>query len=261
MRRRQLDSWICSSLVLLMLLPTAIWAQADTPSQVFVEKVDVSVVNVEVFVTDKKGEAVVGLTQDDFVVMQDGQPVEITNFFAATRPDRWAEVQATDLQRLREAAPPTDVPANQQLHLVVYVDHFNLRAPNRKRVLDNLAGFLEKRAYDGDNIMLMGYNGSLDVVQPFTRDYIQIQDGLSALGKVATHQQNDDGRAAAGPAVVERRRHARQPWRDRFRVGLERGSAVRPESSIRSAAVRQSVARGDALDGGLARTQGDPLRQ
>jgi hypothetical protein len=54
---------------------------ADQPA-LFVEQVDVNVVNVEVFVTDRQGNRVTGLGRDDFELFEDGEPVEITNVYA-----------------------------------------------------------------------------------------------------------------------------------------------------------------------------------
>jgi len=47
-----------------------------------IEKIDVSVVNVDVTVTDRAGNPVRGLTRDDFEVFEDGRPQPITNFYA-----------------------------------------------------------------------------------------------------------------------------------------------------------------------------------
>ena len=47
----------------------------------FFETVDVNVVNVEVFVTDKQGNPVTGLTAADFEIFEDKRPVALTNFY------------------------------------------------------------------------------------------------------------------------------------------------------------------------------------
>ena len=47
-------------------------------------EVEVSVTNVEVVVTDSKGNRVSGLTREDFEVYQDGLPQKITNFYAVS---------------------------------------------------------------------------------------------------------------------------------------------------------------------------------
>src|SRR3954452_12875404 len=46
-----------------------------------VEKIDVSVVNVDVTVTDRHGQPVAGLTRNDFEIFEDGKPQTITNFY------------------------------------------------------------------------------------------------------------------------------------------------------------------------------------
>jgi hypothetical protein len=46
----------------------------------FFETVSVNVVNVDVFVTDKAGNRVRGLTKDDFELYEDRKPVQISNF-------------------------------------------------------------------------------------------------------------------------------------------------------------------------------------
>ena len=56
-------------------------AQQDDDWSVFVESVHVNVVNVDVRVTDKKGNPVEGLTIDDFEIFEEGRPVQISNFY------------------------------------------------------------------------------------------------------------------------------------------------------------------------------------
>ena len=169
------------------------------PTSLFIDRVDVNVVNVEVFVTDKQGRRVADLTADDFEIFEDGQPVEITNFYAVARQDQVTDRFKDDrdlVRRGREgkapAPQPQALPEDQQLNLVVYVDHFNIRPVNRKRVLRDLEGFLEGRVDQGDNIMLVGYDRKLEVVHPFTRDRSQIADGLKSLSKAAAHGQIQD---------------------------------------------------------------------
>ena len=48
----------------------------------FFESIDVNLVNVDVYVTDKKGNRINGLTRNDFELFEDKKPVQITNFYA-----------------------------------------------------------------------------------------------------------------------------------------------------------------------------------
>src|SRR5687768_16681677 len=59
-------------------------ADQPTPSldETFIETINVRVVNVDVYVTDKQGNRVRGLQQEDFEIRENGKPIQITNFYA-----------------------------------------------------------------------------------------------------------------------------------------------------------------------------------
>jgi len=188
----------CRLLPLALAVPLLTLGVGAQPANdaIFVDRVDVNVVNVEVFVTDKSGRRVAGLSPDDFEIFEDERPVEISNFYAVAHDDQMLQDLARDrdVLRSRRTSQPgrREVPEDQQLNLLVYVDHFNLHQSSQKRVLQDLEGFLEDRLNQGDNVMLVGYNRRVDVVQPFTRDRQKISEGLKRLGKVATYGQLDD---------------------------------------------------------------------
>lgn len=177
---------------LLLLLPIVPAAAQDESPPVFIDTVDVNIVNVEVFVTDKEGRRVAGLGREDFELYEDGKPVEITNFYAETRKDPALNdvVEMDPLVSVPELPP--ERPEEQTLYLVVYVDHFNLRPSDRKRVMEEFDGFLEDRLRLGDRVMLVGYEGSLDVVQAFTTDLGLLRGGLRKMEAFTTHRQVDD---------------------------------------------------------------------
>jgi VWFA-related protein len=180
--------------LLALLLGAAAAAQDEpggrTPASLFVDRVDVNVVNVEVFVTDRGGRRVAGLTADDFEIFEDGRPVEISNFYAVSRPeveDRFAADRALVTAQPAPARP--ELPDDQQLSLLVYVDNFNLRPASRNRVLSQIDGFLEDRIDRGDRVMLVAFNGRVDVVAPFTEDRRLLLDGVQKIRKMAGYRQ------------------------------------------------------------------------
>ena len=194
---RHLDTTIrrLGSFVLLTIMAVgASLASAQESGSVFVDRVDVNVVNIEVFVYDRAGNRVTGLTKDDFEVLEDGEPVEITNFFAVDRERRL--VRSLEAGRLPEESAPSEeirlLPEDRQLNLVVYVDNFNLRPSGRKRVFDELGTFLEDRIRLGDNVMLIEAYRGARVVQPFTRDLGTVEEALRTMRESATHRQIDE---------------------------------------------------------------------
>ncbi len=179
---------LTACLVLVLVYPS----QAQE-SSVFVDRIDVNIVNVEVFVTDSSGQHVEGLTRDDFELFEDGRPVEVANLYTVGRQIDTGDGGATPGPRtgatvdLTPSSKTVAVPPEQQLHLLVYIDNFNIRQANRKRVLESLGAFLEQRAAGNDRIMLVTYNRGLQITQPFTDDPQQV---ATALAKIRNSQSN-----------------------------------------------------------------------
>jgi hypothetical protein len=77
----------------------------ETPR--ILETVDVRVINVDVVVTDRKGNPITGLTKDDFIVLENGRPQNITNFYEVV-----TERPLESPPRRRSAPPPTSARGN-----------------------------------------------------------------------------------------------------------------------------------------------------
>ncbi|MCP4201423.1 MAG: VWA domain-containing protein [bacterium] len=152
--------------------PTVSASTAEpTQDDLFVESIDVNVVNVDVFVTDKTGARISGLTKDDFELFEDGRPVEITNFYAVKggRPTR----PTVEAEKPSETAPATPLPLlatveDQQLHLVIYFDNLFLRPFNRNKLIDHVRRFVFERVGSEDSVMLASFERSLHIRHPFT---------------------------------------------------------------------------------------------
>jgi hypothetical protein len=118
----------------------------------FVDTVDVEVVNIDVVVTDRKGNMVTDLSRNDFTLMVDGEPVELSNFFAVSE-GRPTTPSGVDLQREATVAEPSSLPESQQLNMVVFIDDANLQPGGRKAAFAALREFLKLRAGTGQRFM------------------------------------------------------------------------------------------------------------
>jgi VWFA-related protein len=154
---------------------------APTPeaTEAFSEQIAVNVVNVEVYVQDKDGTPITDLTRDDFAVTEDGRPVELVNFYRVVdgRPLPELEapygteplaVGAPALESIPQGPTVLTVPETQRLHLIVYVDNFNIHPLNRNRAFDRLRLFLRDTLQPGDEVMVASYDRSLHIRHPFT---------------------------------------------------------------------------------------------
>ncbi len=178
-----------AALAIACLLCPAAGAPQPAPES-FTETIDVRVVNVDVWVTDRDGNPVTGLQADDFEVREDGRPVELSNFFEFTdgldanarereaSSFRGRRPRRSDLDRFVPAEPP---PPEHRLSLMVYVDNFNLTPTDRNRLLPFLRQFLSARLSPYDRAMLAVFHrGRFEVAQPFTNEAWRVAE--------ATHQ-------------------------------------------------------------------------
>lgn len=191
-RRNTLSPALCLLIALLPIfaLPAGVRAQStaeeEASSSDFFETVDVEIVNVDVWVTDKDGRPVTGLTQEDFLVYRNGEGVPIANFYAVsgdTTPRPRAALPAPVAESVSEGAvsveatpePSTasDVSAFDDPHrlwMIVYIDNANIDPIERNRVMPALRQFFGENLRPGDQAMIVTYDRGLKVRQPFTGD-------------------------------------------------------------------------------------------
>ena len=170
--------------------PAASTAKADEP---FVETVNVGVVNVDVYVTDKKGNPVTGLAKNDFQLLENDRPVEITNFYAVNNGKSVTPLTSIETAATAPApgAPPSpaemekiQTPEDQRLRLIVYIDNYNLRPFNRNRVMRELRAFIGQNLGKDDLMMLATYDRELHIRHTFTSDPSLIAAGMLDIEKI-----------------------------------------------------------------------------
>lgn len=170
---------------------------AAGPEDFFFETVDVNVVNVEVYVTDKKGNPITGLTKDDFEIFENKRPMVITNFYATEegRPrgphQLVVPASAQNVPGIERLALPV-IPAAQKLYVAIYIDNFNIRPFNRNRAFRDLREFLAEELTDQDQVMLVSYDRSLKVRHGFTNDAGVIARALFELEHLTGHALQRD---------------------------------------------------------------------
>ncbi len=172
-RRARPAAALAFGAILAAALPLAAQNPAPQPAEeTFGGAIDVSVVNLDVFVTDKKGKPVTGLRKEDFEVLEDGKPVEVSNFFAESRgaaaPAPAGSAAPISASVIAKSA--AERPVAQRLRLVVFVDDVNLTAANRSRILQSVQRFLHAELKPGDEVMIVRYDQKLDIRRQFTDD-------------------------------------------------------------------------------------------
>jgi VWFA-related protein len=162
----------------------------------FGERLDVRVVNVEVWVHRKDGSPVEGLSASDFKLTVDGQEVPIANFYAQvggrpTAPEPPAAV-AEPVDRAPAANDAPVAPADRKLHTVIFVDTANLRAANRSRVFEHLRTFLRESLRPEDPVSVVSLDQSLVIHSDFLNDQRAIESILSELERTSPRAGGND---------------------------------------------------------------------
>lgn len=143
----------------------------------FEEAIDVHLVNVEVFVNDRRGQPVRGLTVEDFVLEENGRPMEITHFSEATGGSALGSV---DIDPEAEASAPAFAPSSvlAPAHLVIFVDGVNIRAPGRRRAIENLRAFLAGGEVDSRRVLIVAQKPQLATLAPFGSTFEELDTAL-----------------------------------------------------------------------------------
>jgi VWFA-related protein len=144
--------------VLLLLAAALAVAQEPAPDRTFSDTVDVRLAEVEVLVSDRDGKPVPGLTREDFRVLEDGQPVEVTH------------LSSTDLQPLVVA---------------VFIDDASLSGPSRAVAYRGLRTFLNAALKPGDRALVVRFDGSLELQGEPTGDLAALTATVDRLGRGA----------------------------------------------------------------------------
>jgi VWFA-related protein len=132
------------------------------------ERVEVSVTNVDVVVTDSKGNRVSGLTRDEFEVFQDNVPQTITNFYAVAGGKLLLE-DGKEIP-IDSPAAAAEIPQQLKTRYVVYIDNLNIQPQNRNRMFKRLKEFISENIGPQAEAMVVTYNRSLKVKRRFTSE-------------------------------------------------------------------------------------------
>ncbi len=191
-------------------LPTPSGAQGDA---VFAERVEVELVLVDVFAHDRDGAPITNLTAEDFRLFQDGRPVPISQFTAA---------RSAGQGTAGGAAPPgrsgADAAAPIPRRLVIFLDNLHLHPNSRARLMRTLEAKLATHLEPTDEVMVVGFGGTTEVLLEMTRDREALRRVLREQARsraISLLAFNDDQRILE---IIERR-HAEENLSSGFFLG------------------------------------------
>jgi len=148
--------------------------ESDQPQATFFAPLNVPLISIEVYVSDRAGRPIPGLTLEDFEIFEDGKPVSISHFYAAPGVTEPVQEEIDSGGDLVESAPA------QNLYLVVYFDDINLSRGRRQSAIEHLREFLASELPPNLKVMLVRYSGHLNIEQGFTEETDEVIAALDA---------------------------------------------------------------------------------
>lgn len=218
-----------------------------------VENIDVRIINVDVVVTDRKGNPIHGLTKDDFTIFENGVPKVITNFFEVAGGKAKSEevVEETPLPTPTAALPTPkrdDTNDKMKRRVIFYIDNLSLAPFNRNRVFQEMKDFIKNVMRPGDEAMVATFNRSMKIRVPFTKDQAHLIQTLDVIS----------GESAMGTSNTSERKSVQ----DRIREARSYDEAITTARMYASSIdhdLRQSVSSINALMSTLAGVEGKKI--
>ena len=157
------------------LLSTLTAAAQDVPRvPTLGESIEVSLVNLDVIVTDRDGKRVRGLTKDDFVVLENGKRREITNF---------AEYASGGGETSVETGASAPQPPAQKRTVAIFMERTNLLPHKAQELIASLRGAVRGIVRNGDEVSLVFWTKHGQTRFDFRKNPDQVDAVLAELEK------------------------------------------------------------------------------
>lgn len=193
--------------IFLFAFPVFVSAQKPTPTpDDDVVKISSNLIQIDVTVTDKKGNIVKDLKPTDFEIYENGEKQDITTFsFVSSIRTQTEAVKNTD--KAPVPIPPSELkPQRIRRTMALIVDDLSLSFESVHFVRQALKKFVDEQMQEGDLVAIIRTGAGIGALQQFTSDKRQL---YAAIEKV---RWNPQGRGRIGafspiePTMLEQKK-------------------------------------------------------
>ncbi len=158
-------------------------------------RITVNLVQVDAVVTDGRGRHVSGLTKDDFVILQDGKPHQVTHCtYFAVPPAATAPWPTPSPAGVPVAVRPLQ-PSQTRRVVALVIDDLGMSFSSAHYVREALKKYVDEQVRPGDLVSIVRTGASVGALQQFTTD--------KQLLHAAIDRAQWNGLGRAGPDVIE----------------------------------------------------------
>lgn len=182
-----------------VILSLGTFAQTQTAQ----ESIDVTIVNIDVHVTDKQGKRVTGLRAGDFIVREEGAVQPITNFseFTASTAETSVVESADPVSNPAAASAPITRPRRT---IVLFVEPVVLTNFHAKELFDGMRALMRDAVAPGDRVSIVTFVRKMKVQLEFTDDLTRIEHILNELEKATIGVEGSPIHEATGMLEEEK---------------------------------------------------------
>jgi VWFA-related protein len=156
-----------------------------------VVRITTSLVQTDVVVTDKDGRQVTDLKAEDFEILENGKPQNITNFsYVATAPSATGSPSPTPTPRDKTGAQPVPPPARlrpEQVRraIALVVDDLRMSQEGVHATRQALKKYVDEQIQPGDLVAIIRTSAGIGALQQFTNDRQQLYAAIERLRPLA----------------------------------------------------------------------------
>lgn len=187
----------------LLLLTGSVYAQtprATPPDDDDVLKISTNLIQVDVTVTDKKGNVVRDLKPEDFEVYENGVKQDISNFsFVSIEPNEAPGDTSKPQKATKDSIPipPIKLKTEQvRRTYALVVDDLGLNFASTLWVKESLKRFISEQVQEGDLVAILRTGGGIGALQSFTSDKRQL---MAAIEKIKWNSYGRSGISTFAP--------------------------------------------------------------
>jgi len=184
------------------------------------ERIEVQLFQVNFIAVDRDGRPIENLTADEIEIVDQGRKQEVAFLERYYRPagPRAAEAEAPANETRPEPEVPgvairADRPVSPGRWVVLFFDNLLSDQGTKLHAIEAAREFVRDKLAPEDQIAIVSFTGSFDLVQPFTRDRLRLEDSLGeVLDDVDVAKEDRYGELDTLMDMLQRCREAPSPW-------------------------------------------------
>jgi VWFA-related protein len=137
-------------------------------------------VQIDVVVADKKNRPVLGLKKEDFILLEDGKPQEIS-FFSLQRANGASAAEAELAEGTKRSSPLPRLIPEPGRFIFIILDQYNISPYTHPVLRESLLRFIADDVGPQDQVAIIGTSGSLAVFQQATKNRRALELAINAF--------------------------------------------------------------------------------